>query len=188
MKQPHDTWFFTGAKATYGVFNGADAADGQSITPPFTTDLTDSTHGLLAGSCLYIQGTTNYDGLKKIASIPDANSMVIYNKFIAETLAGTETWKVMYSSPHPFEFIGYEIKFNTAPTATSESLVVSLDANFGTAFDVQYDTDTVDDKTTINEYFSDVPKLCMGGDKINFAWANGDAVTWGIKIFTRRLV
>jgi len=94
IRQPRDEWHFTGAKATYGVFGNNDAIEGQSVIPPFTTDLTDATHGLLAGSdknpsLIWIEGTTNYDGLRKIVSIPDVNSIMIAASYVAEELAGT---------------------------------------------------------------------------------------------------
>ena len=133
-RQPMDEWFYTGAGATYGVFNNAAAADYDSVNPPFQTDLSDTAHGLLGGSLFYAQGSVNYNGLRKLVSVPDANSMYIYAKYVAETLAGTETWKTMYSDNHPFEFLGFEVTLSAAGAAT-ENLTIIVDANAGSAYD-----------------------------------------------------
>lgn len=184
-KGKHDEWFFTGAKTTYGIFDAAAAADGQSIQPPFTTDLADTTHGLLTGSLIYIQGTTNYNGIRKIVSLPDANSMIIYAKFVAETLTTGATWKTMYSSPHPFEFLGFEVTLD-AVGANVEDLTITIDAAKGSTYDNRIYTKAMNGVTYINNMF-DTPRLCSGDDKIDVAWANAGSKGWGIKLFTRRL-
>lgn len=201
MNRKFDEWFFTGAKATYGVFDNAAAAAVNSTDPPFTTDLTDTGHGLLAGSLLYIQGSTNYNGMRYLVSLPDANSMVIRAPYVAETLAGTETWKTMVTydsvissaraqrelqAGSPFTFYGFEVTLSAA-SATSENLTITIDAAKGSAYDnliYSLDMDTVQH---INNMF-DSPRMLAPGDKIDVAWANTNARTWGIKLFTRPLV
>ena len=196
-KDKHDEWFFTGAKATYGTFNNADATEGDSINPPFTTDLADTGHGLIAGSMLYIQGSVNYNGLKLIKSLPDADSMIIYSKYEEEQLAGTETWKTMITydeiiqgilvAGSPFEFLGLEVTLDAAAATASENLTVTIDAARGSAFDNLIYSIDMNGHTDVN-YMFDEPRLCAPGDKIDVAWANADTNTWGIKLFTRRLV
>ena len=196
MKQPMDEWFYTGAKATYGTFDAAAAADGGSVILPHKTDLTDTGHGLLTGSLLYIGATDNYNGLRKIASLPDANSMVIYAKFVAETLANTDTWKTMFTYDNwvqgelmagpPYEFCGFEVTLDAA-SATAENLVITVDAAFGSAFDNEIYSKDMNGIQHINNMFSEPIKL-SGGDKIDVVWVNTNARTWGIKLFTRRLV
>lgn len=185
-KQPMDEWFYTGTGATYGTFNGAAAADVNSVDPPFTTDLTDTSHGLLAGSLLYIQGSVNYNGLRKLSSVPDANSMYVYAAFVAETLAGTETWKTMYGDNTPYEFLGFEVTLSAA-SATSENLTITIDSDFGSAFDNLIYSKDMNGFQHINNMF-DVPRKLSADDKINVAWANSNSRTWGIKLFTKRLV
>ena len=195
-KEKHDEWFFTGALATYGTFNNAAAVAVNSANPPFTTDLTDTGHGLLDGSMLYIQGSVNYNGIKEVESVPDVNSLVIYSPFVAETLAGTETWKTMITYDNivqgklvagsPFEFLGFEVTLSAA-SATSENLTVTLDAARGAAFDNLVYSKDMDTVKHINYMFDEI-RYCGPGDKIDIAWANSDARTWGIKIFTRALI
>jgi len=196
-KDKHDEWFFTGAKATYGTFNNADATEGDSINPPFTTDLADTGHGLIAGSMLYIQGSVNYNGLKLIKSLPDANSMMIYAKYVEEELAGTETWKTMITYDEiiqgklrpgpPFEFLGLEVTLSAAGATASENLTVTKDAARGSAFDNLIYSKDMNGIKDIN-YMFDEPKFCAAGTKIDIAWANADTRTWGIKLFTRPLI
>ena len=196
-KQEHDKWYFTGAKATYGTFNNADAADVDSANPPFTTDLTDTGHGLLAGSLLYIQGSVNYNGLKLIKSLPDANSMVIYSKYVVEELAGTETWKTLITYDNiiqgnlvpgsPFEFLGFEVTLDAAAATALENFTVTIDSARGAAFDNLIYSQDMNGIADIN-YMFDEPRLCDAGDKVDVAWANADTNTWGIKLFTRALV
>ncbi len=196
-KDKHDKWFFTGAKATYGVFNNADAIVGEAETPPYTTDLTDTGHGLLADSLLYIEGSVNYDGRRLIQSIPDANSMIIFAKYVAEELAGSETWKTMISYDQwiqgeliagpPWEFLGLEVTLNAAAATASENLTVTIDAARGSAWDNLIYSKDMNGHKDIN-YMFDEPRLCASGDKIDVAWANANANTWGIKLFTRALI
>lgn len=196
-RQMLDEWYFTGAGATYGTFDAAAVADVDSVNPPFTVDLTDTAHGLLADSLLYIQGSVNYNGLKRIKSIPDANSMVIFAKYVAEVFAGTETWKTMFTydsiiqgDPRPgphFEFLGFEVTLSAAGATPSDNLTITIDSAKGSAWDnLIYDRD-MNGIADIN-YMFDEPRECGPGDKIDVAWANADSRTYGIKLFTKRLV
>ena len=183
-KGKHDTWFFNGAKATYGVFDAAAVVEYSAI-PPFTVDLADATHGLLALSQLYILGSTYYNGLTSILSLPDANSMVVYcDKYVAENLTTNALWKTMYSSPHPFEFLGFEVTLD-AVCANTENLTITIDADWSSKFDNRIYTKAMNGVQWINNMF-DEPRQCMGGDRVDIAWANAGSKGWGIKIFTRR--
>ena len=183
-KGKHDTWFFTGTKTSYGTLIAAAAASSNAVDPPFTTDIPTSTHGMLAGSLIYIQGTTNYDGLRKILSVPDSASMVIYAKFVAETFSTGDTWKTMYSSPHPFEFLGFEFH-STAAIANVENLIINIDAAAGAAYDKKIYQKAMNGVQSIDNMF-DAPRQCMGGDKIDVVFPNAGSKTWGIKLYTRR--
>lgn len=192
-----DEWYFTGDGATYGTFDGAAAADDDSANPPFTTDLTDTDHGLFAGSMLYIEGSVNYNGLKRIKSVPDANSMIIFAKYVAEVLGGTETWKAMFTydsilqgDKRPgthYEFLGFEITLSAAGATPDDDFTITIDSAKGSAWDNLIYSRDMNGVADIN-YMFDEPRECGSGDKIDVAWANADARTWGIKLFTKRLV
>lgn len=189
LHQPYDTWFFTGAKATYTTIDAGPAVDAgfagmdQLVTIPSTG------HGFLASSgslqsLIYIQGTTNYNGLKKIHAVA-ANTITIVAKYVAETFAGTETLKSMVGFNHPFELLGYEVKLSAAGGAGS--LTVTLDADVGAAFDQEFDTNDMTALAKINQLWNPA-KLCKANDKVDFAYANANTKTFGIKVFTRRLI
>lgn len=192
-----DKWNFTGAKAMNGTFNAAAAADGDSVNLPFTTDLTDTGHGLLAGSSLYIESTDNYNGLRLIKSLPDANSMLIYAKFVVETLANTDSWKTMFTydtwmqgelrAGPPWEFLGFYLTLDAAAATGSEEFTITVDAAKGSEWDNRIYTKDMNGTQWINYMFDD-PKPMASGDKIDCRFANADTNTWGLTLFTRALV
>ena len=140
MRQKRDEWFFTGAKAMNGTFNDAAAVIGDSVNKPYTTTLPDTGHGLIAPSLLYIENTTNYNGLRKIKSLADANSMLIYAKYVAEVLSSA-TWKTMFTYDQvvqgeirpgcPFEFLGFYLTLDAAAGTASEYFTITIDAAKG---------------------------------------------------------
>lgn len=187
MYKDYDEYFFSGDEETYTTLDNTAASD-QSVPggtdPTGITRLTSTDHGFKAGSCVYIQGTTNYDGLRYIEAVA-ANTFDIRANYVAETPAGTETVKTMHSSPHPFEFLGFEVHLDAA-SATAENLVVSIDATKGAAWDVKVyslDMNTIQD---IVKLF-DTPMKCSPDDKINVAWNNTNDKLWGVKLYVRRL-
>jgi len=188
-KQPKDIWHFSGDEETYTTINNAVAVDAGWAGMDQLTTIPITGHGFKASSgklqsLVYIQGSTNYDGLRKIHAVA-TNTITIVAKYVAETFAGTETVKTMYSDDHPFEFLGFKVTLNAA-SATSENLTITIDSKVGSAFDnliYSRDMDTIAD---INNMF-DVPRKCFPGDKIDVAWDNTDDRTWAIELITRRL-
>lgn len=187
LDKPYDTWKFTGAKTTYGTLSATAAVDagtgGQDGHQGITT-LGSTAHGLLAGSLTYLQVTDSYDGLRYIHAVA-TNTMNVYATFVAETTSTNDLWKTMYSSPHPFLFLGFSVHL-TAVCANTENLVISKDANAGSAFDTKIYSKAMNGVQDIHNIF-DTPKPCVGGDKIDVVWANGGSKTWGIELYTRRI-
>jgi len=191
--QPHDTWYFTGAKATYTTLNADNDTDGGWGNNALLTILPSTAHGFFASSgslqsLIYIQGTTYYNGLRKIHAVAD-NTITIYAKYVAAeaTFGGTlETVKTMYSDNHPFEFLGFELTIDAAVAAT-EDLTIIIDAAAGSTFDNLIYKKAMNGVRYIN-YMFDVPRKCAADDKVDVAWANATGDDWGIKLFTRRLV
>ena len=196
MKQRRDEWFFTGAKAMSGTFNDAAAVIGDSVNKPYTTTLPDTAHGLLAPSLLYIQNTTNFNGLRKIKTVANTDSMLIYAKFVAEALSSA-TWKTMFSYDQfvqgelrpgaPFEFMGFYLTLDAAASTASEEFTITIDADKGAAWDNRIYTKDMNGQQHINFMF-DAPKQCASGDKLNCVFANANTNTWGLTLFTRSLV
>lgn len=202
LQQPHDVWEFSGDDAMNGTLDNTAAAEGQSADPPFTTNLAIASHGLKAGSLVYITGTTNYDGLKLILSLPDTNSIMIKSPFVIETPGGSETWGATVTYDRilrnagdigsdvapgpPWEFLGFDLTLDAA-AGTSADFQATVSAKKGTAWDNLVYSKDMNGITNIN-YMFDEPRKMESGDKIDFTWANADGDLWGLKVYTRRSV
>lgn len=72
-------------------------------------------------------------------------------------------------------------------SATSENLVISLDSDNGTEYDVNLvtkDMNTIKD-LILTDY--DIGRFYMfGADKMTFAWNNNNARTWGLEIIYQK--
>lgn len=139
-----------------------------------------------AGSIVYIEGTTNYNGLREVISAP-AGYINIKAHYVAETLGGTETCTVAIAPNCPFELMEVAVKLNAVPT-TSEDFTFTLDSILGANFD---DTIITKDLSTLSApsyiWAPDVPLIFIKGDICRAVWANTDGKTHGIKIKYRRL-
>lgn len=196
--QPYDTFNFSGAKATYATI-GASAIANVGLTGPSCeniVDITATAHGFLAGptlwnfNCVYVLGVTGYSGLKRILSVPDVNSIYIFNAYTAKTPAGTETLRTAITYPTPFEFLGWELHLSAVPT-TSENLVIAKDANRGSAYDTvirSIDLSTLSVPDSVNRFNLNEGIPCEKDDVIDITWLNTDTKTWIIKLFARSLV
>jgi len=191
-----DTICYSGAKATYIALDNTAVADVGRVGPSEENivDLTITGHGFLAGpslwdfNCCFILGSTNYSGLKRIYSVPDANSLRIFSKYTAETPAGTETLRTAYKSSFPFLWLGFEIHLSAA-SATSENLVVNKDSDRGAGFDSKlYSKDMNGIQDIVYMVPEEEPVRCEKDSVIDLTWANTNARTWGIKFFVKQIV
>lgn len=149
---------------------------------------TSAAHGFLAGSHVIIEGTTNYDGVHEITSVPSTTTFQIKHAYTAETPAGTETVKIAIKPNAPFQFVGFSIHLSAAPT-TSENFTITVDANDGSAFDVNIytrDFSTDSDVDIIWTMPDDDQQIYKKDDLIRVAWTNTDGRTYGIKLWFRR--
>ena len=189
MTQPYDTWFFTGDEETYSTLAAGDAVDGGWAGEHQLTTLPATDHGFKASagslqSLIYIQETTNYDGLKRIYSVA-TSTITIIAPYVAETFTTADTIKTMYGDNHPFELVGYEVHLSAVGGAGT--LTVTLDAADGSAFDTVLGSHDMTSDADVSTMF-DPPIPCKANDKIDVAYANANDKTFGIKIFTRRRV
>jgi len=83
-----------------------------------------------------------------------------------------------------FQLIDYRLNSATTP-ATSEELVVTLNAYAGSAYD------TVISRTNMNgvdDLYEDFDNMkLVAGDSVDFAWTNTNTVTYGLVMTYRRL-
>ena len=94
--QPFDTWFFNGTKNLGDTIENAAAVDaGRYNDKPIVT-IPINGHGIKANSSVYIEGTTNYNGLRYVQAVA-TNTINIYAKFVAETFAGIPSLSLLKS-------------------------------------------------------------------------------------------
>ena len=136
-------------------------------------------HGFAAGSHLYIDGTTNYDGVKEVTDATSSGITIKVDKFIAETPAGTETVGFVVAPNQPFILREINLNLDTAPT-TSENFVCTLDANRGANWDRIIFSQDVATYTDISETKMNID--FMRGDKLRFTLPNTDGRTYSLDV------
>lgn len=194
-KQPLDVWCFTGAKAlSINIDNAAAVDAGQHpVTHEYLTTIPVTAHGFLASSgklvsMIFITGSTNYNGMRKIYSVA-ANTITIYAEYVAETFAGggAETVRCAIQPNYPFEYHGIEVTLSAAGGA-AEAFTLTKDSILGSAFDhVFHNTADMTSVQYIDDR-EDPPKICEADDILILGYANSGSKTFGAKIFTRRLM
>jgi hypothetical protein len=174
----------TGAKTFTATLAASAVVDNGDGTVKLTTA---AAHGFLAPSVLYVTGTTNYDGMRTVTSIPTVTTLNIKAPYVAETPGGTETVSLaLYRADgETWELTSFEIHLSAA-SATSEDLTINKDDNAGAAWDVNLLTKDMD---TVKDYVRqfDPPWSFEAKDVIQFAWSNSDSRTWGVTIRYRRV-
>jgi len=179
-----DSYFFSGSQETYTTINATAAVDATSIGVGLVT-ITSTDHGFKAGATaelptnIFVSGTVNYDGLRKIHAVT-TDTITIFAAYVAETFAGTETLRTMFSDSSPFILAGFKLHLDTA-AATVENLSVNVDADRGAAFDINLYTKAMNTVQDI-VFLYDEPLLCRKNDKIDLTWANTDNRLWGISV------
>lgn len=190
MNKILDSIRVTGAKGLSWTIKAAAAVETTPAHPDGQVTIqTTAVHGLLTGSHIYIEGTTNYDGVREILALPATDKVTVRAKYVAEDFAGTETIKVAIVPNARFKFVGFSIKMATAPS-TSESLTITLDADDGSAYDVQIfsrNWSTLSDTDFIWTVPEDELIPYEKGDKLRIAWTNTDTKLFGLKLWFRRL-
>lgn len=169
---------FNGAAPAAGTFDNAAAADqGNGIVR-----LTDTGHGLKVGSHVYISGTVNYDGNHAIVAVA-ANTFDIEAKFVAETLAGTETWVCGSKMSRPGWIAGIAAKLS-AGVGSSELMSIVVDSERGADFDVTADSHDFNTVTNWAEMYPTDGRLHFEeGDIVKITFANSTSKTFGVRLF-----
>jgi len=185
-----ETYFFSGDEETYTTIDLAAAVDASTPGVGLVT-ITASDHGFKAGAsvskptCVYVSGTTNYDGLRRIHAVA-TNTITIYAKYVAETFAGTETVRTMFTDSKPFNIVGFVLHLDAA-SATSENLTVNVDADMGAAWDSNLYTKDMNTIKDIVQIY-DTPIVCKMNDKVDFVWSNTNNKLWGISVIVEHRV
>lgn len=166
-----------GFSATLDNDDVVDNGDGTVKIP--ATD-----HGFLGvGSVVYIEGTTNYDGMREITEV-NTDDFSIKADYTAEELAGTETAKVAIDWSRPIDLIEVRLAFSTAPT--QDTFTVTIDSNMGAGWDFVLESQAmngISDHQAVQSVLQAIHK----DDVLRFAFANNDGRTWGLEVLFRDL-
>jgi len=170
--------------------SGADTINGLTLTTTAVIDNGDGTvtltmaaaHTFLAGSVVYIEGTTNYDGLREILSVPETDEIRIKAPYVAETPAGTETVKIALAAKQDFKFLGFRLNIAVAP-GQADVMTISIDSGKGATWDTVIYTQDLD-AVTEKEYINPNVELPFSKDDIlRVAWPNVANRTFGMEFF-----
>lgn len=159
--------------------SGTAVVDNGDGTVTLTTS---DAHGFLAGSHLYIEGTTNYNGTRYISSVT-TSGITFKDNYKAETPDGTETTKFTVDPECDFVLLQVNLHLSAAAAAT-EDFVCDLDANIGSAFNQNIITEDVSGHANLGW---SMEKYYMNGDKLVFTLPNTDGRTYGLEVKYRRI-
>lgn len=180
-----DTFHFGGNGAFSFAIDNAALTD-QSINTGKSerrVRFTDTSTPMVVDSNVFIDNTTNYDGLKRVAA-KAASSFDIVAPFTAETTSSA-TANVWLQQNDDWKFVGFEIHLNSA-SATSENLTVTIDSGLGAAWDVlvySQDMNTVQDLL----YYPEKEIPMAAADILKFAWTNTNGELFGLKVKSRQV-
>jgi len=189
---------FEGAAAMNGTLDSAAVVDVSSSFPDIqrqrsgVVDITDTGHGYVAGdradipNHIFIQGSTNYDGLRRIHSVPDANSLYLRALYTAENMTTSVIIRPALQFDEDWLFRGFKLHLSAA-SATSENLVISVDADAGSSFDFNIITEDMNTIQDIGQMFMEDPWFISRDDILYVTWANSDSRTWGLELLAQRL-
>ena len=150
-------------------------------------------HAFDAGSAVYIEGTTNYNGLYELVAVA-ANTFDIRASFVAETFAGggAETAAFVITSGTvsrvPWELAGFAIHADAAMGVGS--ITFTVDNEDGADFDFVI-TDLTTDLNGLTDYsemlaFEKRIPL-KANDLVRVAWANAGGDDYGLKVYYRKI-
>lgn len=155
--------------------------------------LTSSDHGYKASpnqrdqNLIYVQGTTNYDGLREVIAVA-TDTLDIIAPYVAETPAGTETLRPGLKFNERYMFVGFKLHL-AAACATAENLVISVDADRGAAWDFNIFTEDMNGTQDRAENYSvDEEILLQPNDILYCTFANTNNNLWGLELIARRVM
>lgn len=154
-----------------------DAGSG-STTIPLTG------HGYVAGSMIFLQGTTNYDGVWTISAVA-ANTFNIPASYVAETFAGTEIARPAFQLSVPGEFLGYELHLASA-CGTAEDFEIHKDADQGAAWDTKIVDEPMNTVQDLIDIFDKAVPL-EKNDIVYCTFPNTNTNLFGLTLYARRL-
>lgn len=132
---------------------------------------------------VYIKGTTNYDGLRRVYNLRSGRYLQVFASYVAETPSGAYG-RCGYEAEVASEFGGFSVHFASAYTASSD-LVVTIHSADGSAFDNEVFSRDMLGEQDINHMFSP-PRHLAPGDRIDLTFLPN--MVCGIMLYVRKLL
>ena len=132
---------------------------------------------------VYIHGTDNYDGLRRIYTVRSARYIQIFSDFVAETFSGA-TQRVGFKAETASEFGGFSLHL-TDPNVADILECVIYSAK-GSAFDNKIYSKDLTGMQDINHMFKP-PRYLAPGDRIDFTRSTSNGTVSGIILYVRKL-
>ncbi len=134
---------------------------------------------------IYITGTANYNGLRKIVAV-SAAQLDIEAAFVAETTSGSDTARPGLSFDEPWNWIGFKLHLDAASSTASENLIISIDAAAGSNFDINHVTLPMNGVQDYDKIWEEALPV-NANDVLYVTWANASSANWGLELIAERL-
>lgn len=153
--------------------------------------ITATDHGFKASpnqkdqNCIFVQGTTNYDGLRYIVAVA-TDTLDIIAPYVAETPDG-KILRPGLKFDERYLFVGFKLHLDAA-SATAENLVISVDADRGAAWDYNIFTEDMNGTQDRSENYSGDNEVTLEPNDILYCtWTNTNNTLWGLELVARRI-
>jgi len=184
--------YASGASIMNGAFAATALSDGGVINGISHTIVTmGATHGIVAGSQLYISNLDNTSAylenkMRYVYATPAATTMTLAARegYTAGTPTTGQIWAAGYVSDDSYDFLGFMLHLASAD-AGGAALTLTKDAKRGAAWDTLIYTKAAMTGVTDLIYFPDMTIPMNGGDVIKFSWSNAGGILWGLEIWVR---
>lgn len=133
---------------------------------------------------IYIKGTANYDGLRRIYNVRSARYVQIFAEFVAESFAAPMSQRVGFKAETASELGGFSLHLtNSSATDILECVIYSAK---GSAFDNKIYSKDLTGVQDINHMFKP-PRYLAPGDRIDFTRSTTNGTASGIILYVRKL-
>ena len=195
---PLETYFFAGNEEMNTTLNAAGSTDASNPGRAIAT-IPSNDHGFLKSqnwfkepTHIFIQGTTNYDGLRVIETVATNSFDILCDSYTAETFTTADLAFPGLSFNEPWFFCGFHLTLtdgsgSSASCGTAEDLTIDVDAEAGNYFDSNLYTIPMNGVSDYLEILSPDEMIpIQANDIVKVSFANTDDDTWGLKLFARR--
>ena len=133
---------------------------------------------------IYLQGTTNYDGLRYIVAVA-TDTFDIIAPFVAET-PNAKIARPGLSFDERWEFVGFKLHL-AAACATAEDFEIHVDADRGAGWDYKIFDEDMNGVSDRSEKYAPGEIILQPNDIVYATFANTNDNLWGLEFIARRM-